>query len=86
MKDIVNSSEDSEFTDDSSQSLSPENISRPISLENEENYCSEAASDRAWHMHKSINSEASYLLRRRNSFKTNNGLIYDGKVKIVNNF
>ena len=42
LEEIVNNSEDSEFSDDSSQSynndISPSDISRPISSESEEDY------------------------------------------------
>ena len=49
MQKIVNNSKDSEFSDDSSQScdsdMSPENISRPISSESEDDDSSEAEND-----------------------------------------
>ena len=49
MKEKVNISEDSEFSGDSSQNydsdISPENISRSISSQNEEDDSSEAESD-----------------------------------------
>ena len=48
MKEIVNNSKDSKFSDDSD--MSPENISRPISSESEEDDCSEAESDIQGHM------------------------------------
>ena len=40
MKEIVNNSEDSKFSD-----MSPENISSPISSKSEDDDCSEAESD-----------------------------------------
>ena len=74
MKEVVNNSEDSEFSDDSSQShdtyMSLYNISSPTSSKNEEDDCSEAESDiQHWHMDKSWNRDASYLLRRTNRLR-----------------
>ena len=49
MKEIVNNTEDSKFSDDKSQcydiDMLPENISSPISSESEKDICSEVESD-----------------------------------------